>query len=126
MERDDGVRCDRHVGEVHPPRCVDCDRERLRANHEALQAAIATAPGRQEASRVLNAMLTAAITGTARPSELFVEAIPESPADAWSFASQVVDGLVGMLAGELSRRPDPLALLHAMAREIEGVGPTSL
>jgi len=23
-ERDDGIRCDRHVGEVFPPRCDDC------------------------------------------------------------------------------------------------------
>ena len=31
-ELDHGVRCDKHVGEVFPPRCADCTREAAEAD----------------------------------------------------------------------------------------------
>lgn len=32
LELDHGIRCDRHVGEVFPPKCGDCLREALDAD----------------------------------------------------------------------------------------------
>jgi hypothetical protein len=57
-EIDHGARCDRHVGEVFPPRCTECetakhelvDQERAARHERALQRAAALAADRPNLS----------------------------------------------------------------------------
>lgn len=42
---DQGHRCDRHIGEVFPPRCSDCDIEALKFVSDSLSRRLGFIPG---------------------------------------------------------------------------------